>query len=228
MNFPHKKNFFNFVAPFSSRVVARAEALLLPRLNGIEPTFFYFFRDTTAGSILSPSTFSNCFQKLLGYCFNASKISRASGVDWAPLAKVAATAISSVSSSVHISSYMACENNQTNRFSDCLELSEKCILCVGGYARLYPEYRRLIEAAGGCLWVYRGNQRKDSKRLPSLLTHADMVLCPIDCVNHETYFTVRQYCMKSGKPCVLLQRSNVPTFRKGIKTLIGLSSQSIK
>lgn len=177
---------------------------------------------------MSPSTFSNCFRKLLGYCFSASKISGTSGVDWAPLAKVATTPTSSVSSSVHISNYIVCENNRTNRYSDYLELSEKCVLCVGGCARLYPEYRRLIEAAGGCLWIYRGNQRKDSKRLPSLLTHADMVLCPIDCVNHEAYLTVRQYCKESGKPCVLLQRSNVPTFRKGIKTLIGLSGQPTK
>lgn len=228
MNLPHKKNLVNFVVPFSSRVVARAEGLLQSRLRGIELTFFYFFRDTTASGILSPNTFSNYFRKLLGYCFNASKISSASGVDWAPLAKVATTPASSESSSVHISSYIVCENNQTNRYSDYLELSEKCVLCVGGYARLYPEYRRLIEAAGGCLWIYRGNQKRDSKRLPALLTHADMVLCPIDCVNHETYFTVRQYCKVSGKPCVLLQRSNVPTFRKGIKTLIGLSSQSTK
>lgn len=43
MNLPHKKNFVNFVVPFSSRVVARAEVLLLPRLSGIESTFFTSF-----------------------------------------------------------------------------------------------------------------------------------------------------------------------------------------
>lgn len=228
MNLPHKKNLVNFMAPFGSKIVTRAEGLHEPHLCGIEPIFLYFFRVATASDFLSPRSFFNYFRKLLGYCFNASKLSRTSGVDWAPLAKTVTTPTSSVSPSVHNPSYIVCENNQSNCYADYPELSEKCVLCVGGYARLYPEYRRLIEAAGGCLWIYRGNQRKDSKRLPSLLTHADMVLCPIDCVNHETYFIVRQYCKESGKPCVLLQRSNVSTLRKGIKTLIGLSRQSTK
>ena len=215
------------MTPFNSQIATRTERLHEPCLRDIELKFLYFFRVATA-DFLNPISFFNFFRKLSRYCFNTAEISSASGVDWAPLAKIAATPTSSVSPSVHIPSYIVCENNQSNCYTDFLELSEKCVLCVGGYARLYPEYRRLIEAAGGCLWIYRGNQRKDSKRLPSLLIHADMVLCPIDCVNHETYFTVRQFCKESGKPCVLLQRSNVPTFRKGIKTLIGLSRQSTK
>ncbi|HEU4855388.1 MAG TPA: DUF2325 domain-containing protein, partial [Nitrosospira sp.] len=55
--------------------------------------------------------------------------------------------------------------------------------------------------------------------LPVLLDHADMVVCPMDCVNHTVFFTVKRYCRRSGKPCVLLDRSSLSTFRKGIATL---------
>ena len=133
-----------------------------------------------------------------------------------------------MSPSVLTSIYLVDESNQINSPSNYLELSEKSVLCVGGFARLYPKYRRLVEAAGGRLWIYRGNQKEDSKHLPVLLTHAYMVLCPIDCINHEAYFTVKKYCKESGKPCVLLQRSNFATFLKGIEILAGIYFQSTR
>tara|TARA_Y100001936_G_scaffold254024_1_gene323633 strand:+ start:271 stop:825 length:555 start_codon:yes stop_codon:yes gene_type:complete len=99
------------------------------------------------------------------------------------------------------------------------DISNKCILCIGGRGKLYPEYRCLIESLGGNLLIYRGNQKGDTDRLPNLLTCADMVICPIDCVNHETYFAVKHFCKKSGKPCALLDHCDLITFGKGIETL---------
>jgi hypothetical protein len=73
------------------------------------------------------------------------------------------------------------------------------------------------------LLIYRGNQKGDTDRLPALLACADMVICPVDCVNHETYFAVKSYCKKSNKLCALLDRSDLPTFSKGVDTLVGAS-----
>ncbi|SEN89729.1 hypothetical protein SAMN05216404_10875 [Nitrosospira multiformis] len=95
----------------------------------------------------------------------------------------------------------------------------RCVLCVGGRAALYPEYRRVVEASGGKLVIYRNTPQGPGHHLPVLLDHADMVVCPVDCVNHTAFFTVKRYCRRSGKPCVLLDRSNLSTFRKGIATL---------
>lgn len=95
----------------------------------------------------------------------------------------------------------------------------RCVLCVGGRAALYPEYRRVVEASGGKLVIYRNMPQGPGHHLPVLLDHADMVVCPLDCVNHTAFFTVKRYCRRSGKPCVLLDRSNLSTFRKGIATL---------
>ncbi|MBL80158.1 MAG: hypothetical protein CMH70_09050 [Nitrosomonadaceae bacterium] len=109
---------------------------------------------------------------------------------------------------------------QTNR----PDISNKYVLCIGGRGKLYPEYRCLIESLGGKLLIYRGNQKGDTDRLPDLLTCADMVICPIDCVNHETYFAVKHFCKKSGKPCALLDHCDLTTFGKGIETLAGAAA----
>ncbi|SFU68778.1 DUF2325 domain-containing protein [Nitrosospira multiformis] len=100
----------------------------------------------------------------------------------------------------------------------------RCVLCIGGRAALYPEYRRVVEASGGKLVIYRNMPQGPGHHLPVLLDHADMVVCPMDCVNHTAFFTVKRYCRRSGKPCVLLDRSSLSTFRKGIATLAALSA----
>jgi hypothetical protein len=104
------------------------------------------------------------------------------------------------------------------------DLAGRRVLCVGGRAALYPEYHRMVEASGGRLLIYRRGPLHGGDHLPALLDHADLVVCPVDCVNHYTYFTVKRYCKYSGKPCVLLDRSGLPTFRKGVATLAALAT----
>ncbi|MGH8762551.1 MAG: DUF2325 domain-containing protein [Nitrosospira sp.] len=94
-----------------------------------------------------------------------------------------------------------------------------CILCVGGRAALYPAYRRLVETSGGNFLIYRGDPREKISYLLTLLSRADAVICPIDCVNHGVYFAVKRHCKRFGKPCALLKRSCLPTFRKGVAVL---------
>jgi len=99
------------------------------------------------------------------------------------------------------------------------DLAGRRVLCVGGRAALYPEYRRTVKTTGGSLLIYRGDQQHDPDCLPALLACADALLCPVDCVNHTAYFAVKRYCEHSGKPCALLEHSDLPTFRKGVEAL---------
>ncbi len=102
-------------------------------------------------------------------------------------------------------------------------LAGLCVLCVGGRAALYPSYRSLIEGSGGRFLIYRGDRDDAAGRLPALLLRADAVICPVDCVNHASFFHVKQYCMRFSKPCALLERSSLPAFRRGIETLVAAS-----
>jgi hypothetical protein len=151
--------------------------------------------------------------------------------DWVPLVKVSAASGAPAAASRPGSSASAAESARScdipdERQADALagfDLAGRCVLCVGGRAALYPEYHRMVEASGGRLLIYRRAPLHGGDHLPALLDHADLVVCPVDCVNHYTYFTVKRYCKYSGKPCVLLDRSGLPTFRKGVATLAALA-----
>lgn len=116
---------------------------------------------------------------------------------------------------------------QPNRYSSKNVLAGQSILCVGGRAALYPEYHHLIASLGARLLIYRGSLENNMNRLYTLLESADMIICPIDCVNHNDFFAVKFYCKFSGKPYTLLDHSNLAAFNKGLKTLTKLVSMHL-
>ena len=128
-------------------------------------------------------------------------------IDWAPLVK----ATSSLN-----------RHNVGNQKSIDLNhnrLTGKTILCVGGRMKLYPEYNRLISNVGGSLMTFHGNHDDHLENLSQLLQETNLIICPIDCVNHEAFLMVKHYCQNSGKPCILIDRSEVSTFQSGIVLL---------
>lgn len=108
--------------------------------------------------------------------------------------------------------------NSNTRYS----LKGRSILCVGGQAKHYPAYHALVKAADGHLLTFHGNSNDCIEQLHKLLERVDMVICPIDCINHEAYFIVKRYCQYSGKHCALLDRSQTTVFQKGIEKLASL------
>jgi Uncharacterized protein conserved in bacteria (DUF2325) len=154
--------------------------------------------------------------------------------DWVPLVKVSAApgAPGTLRASPRPGSASAAEpawgcdslDEKQDAAHAGFDLAGRRVLCVGGRAALYPEYHRMVEASGGRLLIYRRGPLHGGDHLPALLDHADLVVCPVDCVNHYAYFTVKRYCKYSGKPCVLLDRSGLPTFRKGVATLAALAT----
>lgn len=142
---------------------------------------------------------------------------------WTPLIKASAGRATPDNESIAASTSdcNACDERQVSHCGG-FNLAGRQILCVGGRAKLYPEYRRLIETSGGSLLIYRNGPQNGLDHLPTLLARADMVVCPVDCVNHHTYFTVKRCCKRSGKACVLLDRSGLSTFRQGVAALAAL------
>ncbi len=134
---------------------------------------------------------------------------------WAPMVKA-----NSSTSAYHLITHQNIGNNTH-------PLAGKMILCVGGHRKLYPEYNQLTENRGGHLVTFHGNPNDRLNDLSQLLEETDLIICPIDCVNHEAFFIVKQYCKNSGKPCVLLDRSETTTFLNGINVLSIISSEKI-
>ena len=146
--------------------------------------------------------------------------------DWVPLVKTAFA--SGTGPTARAATGRATCDEKRAILEHNFDLAARKVLCVGGKAALYPEYRSVVEASGATLFFYRSDPRPTSPTsghgLPKLLSQVDMVVCPIDCVNHEAYFTAKRYCKYSGKPYVLLDRSDIPTFRKGVATLAELAA----
>lgn len=134
-------------------------------------------------------------------------------IDWAPLVKAT------------FAPEMDGKNNQMDYQNNTdYRLSGRCILCVGGRIKLYPEYSNLIKNCDGYFMAFHGSPHDNLEDLPRFLKQADMIICPVDCVNHEAFFTVKHYCKDSGKPCVLLERSEIKNFKTGIRMLAGMTT----
>ena len=109
---------------------------------------------------------------------------------------------------------------------DCLRCAEKqplsrarCILCVGGRTSLLSHYRALAERLGIRLIHHDGGQEDAVSRLPELINSADAVLCPTDCVGHNAYFSLKQHCRKTAKPCLLFKGAGVTSFAFALSRL---------
>lgn len=113
-----------------------------------------------------------------------------------------------------------------NPFNKTQVLAGKMILCIGGRASLYADYQKLVEIAGGHFIGYRGTDLK-SDQLNKLLDQANIVICPVDCISHEDFFLVKNYCTLTGKICTFLAQSTLPNFQQGLKTLANLSRNSL-
>lgn len=105
-------------------------------------------------------------------------------------------------------------------------LAGKIVLCIGGRVTLYSDYQKLVEIAGGHFIGYRGADAQ-SDQLNKLLDQANMVICPVDCISHEDFFFVKNYCAITGKICTFLARSTLLNFQQGLKILINLSRHNL-
>ncbi|NOT18024.1 MAG: DUF2325 domain-containing protein [Sulfuriferula sp.] len=117
-----------------------------------------------------------------------------------------------------VSDCAQCDEKQYGRCGGS-DLAGRAVLCVGGRAALYPEYRRVVEESGGQFLTHDGGREDSIHRLPALLAKADVVVCPADCLSHGAYYAVKRYCKRYGKPCALLDKSGVSTFRKGVEAV---------
>lgn len=114
-----------------------------------------------------------------------------------------------------------CAENQEGRCPSG-DFSGRCILCVGGRTGMAEHYRTLVEHNNGRFVHHDGGVEDNRKRLQTLLCAADAVICPADNVSHSAYYAVKRLCKQYGKPCVLLKRSGLSTFARGLAELCSL------
>ena len=86
------------------------------------------------------------------------------------------------------------------------------ILYVGGRPGCTEQVRTALEAAGGALLCHDGGRHDHPSLLPGLVSQADRVAFPVDCVSHDAALAVKRLCRQLGKPWLPLRSAGLGSF----------------
>ena len=114
----------------------------------------------------------------------------------------------------------AIERNLASRFSESAEdlvepvqnLGGMTVLYVGGRPTQVPHLRQAAAARGASLLHHDGGIEDSDLMLASLVSRADLVLFPVDCVSHAAVGTVKRTCRNAGKTYLPLRSAAVTSF----------------
>jgi len=97
-----------------------------------------------------------------------------------------------------------------------VSLHARAVLCVGGRTRAVPQYRQLVEDAGGRFLHHDGGDEDGARRLEATLAAADLVLCQAGCISHGAYWRVKDHCKRTGKLCVFLEQPSASGLQRAL------------
>jgi hypothetical protein len=81
-----------------------------------------------------------------------------------------------------------------------LNLSDITLLYVGGRANQIPRLKALVERARARFLHHDGGLEQNVGLLPSLVSRADHVIFPVDCVSHDAAAMIKRLCRQTGTP----------------------------
>ena len=99
------------------------------------------------------------------------------------------------------------------------DLQGRCILYVGGRTGQNVHFRALVERSNGQFMYHDGGREDSRSQLGSVLSKADIVVCPLDCVSHAAVGKVKRHCERYMKQLVLLPRASLSAFARGLNEL---------
>ena len=86
-----------------------------------------------------------------------------------------------------------------------IDLCGRRIAYVGGRAGAVGHFRALVENLNGRFSHHDGGVDDNIARLGGILSQADVVLCPVDCVSHGACLKAKTFCKQTAKPFVPLR-----------------------
>lgn len=87
-----------------------------------------------------------------------------------------------------------------------------CILYVGGKSNLLAPMKSITEECSAQLLHHDGGVETSMALLPGLITRADLVIFPVDCVSHEATTIVKRLCRQTGKRYVPLRSAGLTSY----------------
>jgi hypothetical protein len=99
-------------------------------------------------------------------------------------------------------------------------LSGHQVLYVGGRPNQVPAMKAAVEHLGGTLLHHDGGIEHHIVLLPGLVSRADVVVFPVDCVSHEAANAVKTHCQLVGKVYLPLRSSGITSLIAGLRGLL--------
>ncbi len=97
-----------------------------------------------------------------------------------------------------------------------LDLSGRRVAYVGGRANAMVHFRSLIESMNGSFCHHDGGIEDNLGRLDGILSQADIVFCPVDCVSHGACLKAKALCKQSKKTFVPLRSASLSSLLQGL------------
>lgn len=88
-------------------------------------------------------------------------------------------------------------------------LDGSTVLYVGARPHQIPAMRALVERAGGHFIHHDGGIDDNLNLLPGLLSRAELVVFPVDCVSHSAAGTLKRLCGQTGKRYVPVRAASL-------------------
>jgi Uncharacterized protein conserved in bacteria (DUF2325) len=86
------------------------------------------------------------------------------------------------------------------------------ILYVGGRPAQIPRIRAFIEAAQGEFLYHDGGLEERTGLLAGMVSRADAVFFPVDCISHEASSALKRLCRQAAKPYIPLRSASLTSF----------------
>lgn len=93
-----------------------------------------------------------------------------------------------------------------------VDLAGSCILYVGGKNSLVAPMKSIAAQCGADLLHHDGGIENSMALLPSLISRADRVIFPVDCVSHEATTIIKRLCRQTEKRYVPLRSAGLTSF----------------
>jgi hypothetical protein len=91
-------------------------------------------------------------------------------------------------------------------------LSNRTLLYVGGRQAQIGYLRAFAERSGALFLHHDGGIEERAGLLQGLISRADAVLFPVDCISHAATSVIKRTCRQSGKPFLPLRGAGLAPF----------------
>ena len=106
-------------------------------------------------------------------------------------------------------------------------LSNLTLLYVGGRQAQIGHLRGFAERSGALFLHHDGGIEERSGLLQGLISRADAVLFPVDCISHAAMSLVKRTCRQSGKPFLPLRGAGLAPFCAALNNRAALVAPSV-